>query len=118
MMPAVLLSGFFGVLISGSICLILDLSFQIPLKDLLIVLGMGIFQVGTVLVLYTIGSKSLPATQLALLSLAEVLLGPLWVWLFLGEEISEQTILGGLILLSALIFNAAFGQRSAINSVS
>ena len=118
MMPAVLLSGFFGVLISGSICLILDLSFQIPLKDLLIVLGMGIFQVGAVLVLYTIGSKSLPATQLALLSLAEVLLGPLWVWLFLGEEISEQTILGGLILLSALIFNAAFGQRSAINSVS
>ena len=112
MMPAVLLSGVFAVLISGGICLISDLSFQLPSKDLSIVLGMGVFQVGAGLVLYTIGSKSLPATQLALLSLAEVLLGPLWVWLFLGEVISEQTIFGGLILFAALIFNAALGQRS------
>ncbi len=112
MMPAVFLSGILGVLISAGICLSSNLSFDLTPNDLSIALCMGVFQVGAGLVLYTIGSKSLPATQLALLSLAEVLLGPLWVWLFLGEVISKQTVFGGFVLLSALVFNAILGQKS------
>lgn len=47
---------------------------------------MGVFQVGAGLILYTLGSKVLPAVELTLLSLAEVLLAPLWVWMFLGKQ--------------------------------
>ena len=112
MMPAVFLSGILGVLISAGICLSSNLSFDLTPNDLSIALCMGVFQVGAGLVSYTIGSKSLPATQLALLSLAEVLLGPLWVWLFLEEVISKQTVFGGFVLLSALVFNAILGQKS------
>ena len=54
---------------------------------------MGIFQVGGGLVLYTIGSKALSAADLTLLSLAEVVLGPVWVWLF-----SENLLLTILLL--------------------
>ena len=53
--------------------------------------GHGMFQVGAGLFLYAQGSRSLPAAELTLLSLAEVLLGPLWVWLFMGE--TESIIL-------------------------
>ena len=72
---------------------------------------MGIFQVGAGLILYTLGSRSLPAAELTLLSLAEVLLGPLWVWLFLGEEAGQNTLIGGAILLTAIAGNAMSGKR-------
>ena len=74
-------------------------------------MGMGVFQVGAGLILYTLGSRSLPAAELTLLSLAEVLLGPVWVWLFLGEGASMNTMIGGAVLLAAIIGNALSGKR-------
>ena len=74
---------------------------------------MGIFQVGAGLVLYTIGSKTVPAAELTLLSLAEVVLGPFWVWLFLGETTTGYTLIGGTILLLAIAGNALTGKRRA-----
>ena len=74
-------------------------------------MGMGVFQVGAGLVLYTLGSRSLPAAELTLLSLAEVLLGPFWVWLFLGEDASIRTLIGGMLLLAAIVGNTLSGSR-------
>jgi drug/metabolite transporter, DME family len=37
------------------------------------------------MVLYTLGSRIVPAAELALLSSIEVVLAPIWVWLFLNE---------------------------------
>ena len=74
-------------------------------------MSMGVFQVGAGLILYTLGSRSLPAAELTLLSLAEVLLGPVWVWLFLGETASANTFIGGAILLVAIVGNAISGKR-------
>ena len=74
-------------------------------------MGMGVFQVGGGLVLYTLGSKTLPAAELTLLSLAEVLLGPLWVYLFLNEVATLNTLVGGLVLLLAIDGNAISGAR-------
>jgi DME family drug/metabolite transporter len=58
-----------------------------------------------------LGSRSLPAAELALLSLAEVLLGPIWVWLFLNETASTNTLIGGAVLLIAIVGNAVSGKR-------
>ena len=111
MLPAAFLSGIFAVFITSIICLLSGLSFQISVNDTSISMGMGIFQVGTGLVLYTLGSKTLPAAELTLLSLAEVLLGPLWVYLFLNEVATLNTLLGGLVLLLAIAGNAISGAR-------
>lgn len=111
MLPAVFLSGLFAIAITLAICLCLGYSVVLSLNDGGISMGMGIFQVGAGLILYTLGSRSLPAAELALLSLAEVLLGPLWVWLFLGETASVNTLIGGLVLLVAITGNALSGQR-------
>ena len=43
--------------------------------------------------------------------MTEVLLGPVWVWLFLGEGASLSTLLGGAVLLAALAGNAVSGLR-------
>ena len=111
MLPAVLLSGIFAIFITSSICLLSGLPFQISVSDTSISMGMGVFQVGAGLVLYTLGSKTLPAAELTLLSLAEVLLGPVWVYLFLNEVVTLSTLVGGLILLLAIAGNAISGAR-------
>lgn len=111
MLPSVFLSGVFAIVVTLGVCLALNLPLVLTPRDGGISIGMGIFQVGAGLILYTIGSKSLPAAELALLSLAEVLLGPLWVWLFLGETATSNTLIGGLILLAAIVGNAVSGKR-------
>ena len=111
MLPAVFLSGCFAIIITFLICLFLKQSLSLSFRDIAISFSMGIFQVGGGLVLYTIGSKALSAADLTLLSLAEVVLGPVWVWLFLGELASNNTLIGGSILLLAIITNAVSGKR-------
>jgi drug/metabolite transporter, DME family len=111
MLPAVFLSGLFAIIITSTICLVLGLSFVLSPRDGGIAMGMGVFQVGAGLVLYTLGSRTLPAAELTLLSLAEVLLGPFWVWVFLGEDASLRTLIGGALLLAAITGNALSGAR-------
>ena len=85
--------------------------FTLSANDTGIAFALGVFQVGMGLAIYTIGSKVVPAAELALLSMTEVLLGPFWVWLFLGELTSAYTLTGGLILLLAIAGNALTGLR-------
>jgi len=85
--------------------------FTLSANDTGIAFALGVFQVAMGLAIYTIGSKVVPAAELALLSMTEVLLGPFWVWLFLGEKTSAYTLAGGLILLLAIAGNALTGLR-------
>ena len=111
MLPSVFLSGIFGFVITFGICQFAGLSVVLSLNDGGVAISMGVFQVGAGLILYTLGSRSLPAAELALLSLAEVLLAPIWVWLFLGETASLNTLFGGAVLLVAIAGNAMSGKR-------
>ncbi len=111
MMPSVFLSGLFAIVITGAVCLFKGLPLVLSVNDASIALTMGVFQVGAGLVLYTLGSRSVPAAELTVLSMAEVLLGPLWVWLFLGETAGVYTLLGGVVLLGAIVGNALSGLR-------
>jgi len=111
MLPSVFLSGIFAVVITTAMCLGLGLPLILSVNDGGIAMGMGVFQVGAGLILYTLGSRTLPAAELTLLSLAEVLLGPLWVWLFLGETVTINTLIGGCVLLAAIAGNALSGAR-------
>ena len=65
------------------------------------------FLVCTGLILFSMKSKYLPATDLTLLSLTEVLGGIFWVWLpwfGINEVPSVNTLIGGAIIISAIIF--------------
>jgi len=111
MMPAVFLAGIFAIIATGIICQFNDYGFSLPAHDIGLALAMGIFQVGAGLILYTLGSKVVPSAELALLAMTEVVFGPFWVWLFLGETIGGYTLLGGSVLLLAITGNALSGLR-------
>jgi len=111
MLPAVFLAGVFAIIVSGGVCHVGGYGLNVPGNDIAIALSLGVFQVGLGLAVFTIGSKVVPAAELALLSMTEVLLGPLWVWLFIGETVSLYTLIGGFILMLALAGNAVSGLR-------
>ena len=112
MLPAVFLPGLFAVIITSTICMAMGLPLALSPRGGGISTGMGIFQVGAGLVLYTLGSRKLPAAELTLHSLAEVLLGPFWVWLFWGEDTSTLSPVRGMLLLAAITGNAVSGVRA------
>lgn len=78
---------------------------SISQSDLLLCIAFGILQNAAGLALYTFGSKRVPAAEATLLAALEVPFTPLWVFVFLGEAPSMQTLLGGGIVLAALFMH-------------
>lgn len=88
----------------------------ITLNDLLLCLLWGGLLSGVANWFFIIASRHLVAAEVTLFMLLEFCLGPLWVWLFIGEQPTEWTILGGLLVIAAVALRAgielkAGGQR-------
>jgi drug/metabolite transporter (DMT)-like permease len=107
MLPAACLAGVFAGLFAGVMVADLDLTAH----DFAVCVAMGVLQIGAGLTVFTLGSKSVPAAELALLSLTEVILAPLWVWIGIGEVPTGTTLLGGGIVFAALAWRALLGLR-------
>ncbi|MFO1133015.1 MAG: DMT family transporter [Hyphomicrobiales bacterium] len=72
---------------------------------------MGAVQLTLGLILFTIGSRSVPAAQLALIALVEPTLSPLWAWLASGELPPVWTFIGGAVIVAAIVIQALFASR-------
>ena len=110
MLPAVVLGGGFSVLAGVGAGLILQQPLLVPLHEIAIAAAMGAVTLTGGMLLYTMGSRVVPAAQATLISLVEVLLAPVWVWLVLGETVSQGTLIGGAVLLAAVLLNAYGGR--------
>jgi drug/metabolite transporter (DMT)-like permease len=75
-------------------------------KDVALLATLGVCQIGLGFVFLTIGGRLIPAGEVALITLLEVVLGPLWVWVFLSEQPAAATLVGGAIVLAALLLQA------------
>jgi drug/metabolite transporter (DMT)-like permease len=71
--------------------------------DLALLIGLGVGQIGLGLIFLTIGARLIPAAEVALITLLEIVLGPLWVWIVLSERPSATTLVGGAIVLAAVV---------------
>lgn len=87
--------------------------FSIPWVDLINCLGMGWFQIGLGFVLFTAGAKHLQAVELTLLSMTEVIAGPIIVWMGIGEIPSGSSITGGTLILAAITLMALMGAKAS-----
>jgi hypothetical protein len=61
--------------------------------------------------LIAVGSRGVPAAELALLLLLEAILSPLWVWAGADEIPRDPTLIGGAFVLAAVGVQAAHGIR-------
>jgi drug/metabolite transporter (DMT)-like permease len=74
-------------------------------SDLLTLMAFGVTNSAVGVVFFTYGSQLLPPVETGLLSLLEVPLGPLWVWLALGETPSAATTVGGVVVFASVVIH-------------
>ena len=111
MIPATLIGAILAAVAAAIVVALRGESFALPIRGVLIAMAIGTIILGVGLSIFTLGSRVVPAAELSILALVEVLLGPVWVWIFLGETASSGIFLGGAILLTAILGNALAGQR-------
>lgn len=75
---------------------------RISTTDAVLLAVFGAGQLGFGMALFAQGSPRVPAAATALLGELEPILGPLWVWLFIGEAPGPRALAGGLLVLAAL----------------
>ncbi|MGZ5430776.1 MAG: DMT family transporter [Thermoanaerobaculia bacterium] len=81
-------------------------------RGILLILFLGIVQMGISYVLFVRGLTVVPAAEASLLGMLEPMFNPLWAFLGLGEKPSAWALLGGAIVLAAVAGRTVFGWRA------
>ena len=99
MIPAIFYAGVLSCLYG----LILLESINISTKDIWLSFLLGVPQLAFGFIFITIGSRTTPAVMVGLLMLMETIFAPIWVWLFYNEIPPLSVLIGGLIIISAVV---------------
>ena len=102
MVPAIFYSGIFSVIYG----LILSESFVFTSHDILMGFFLGVPQLAFGFICITIGSRSTSSATIGLLMLSETICAPVWVLLFLNEIPPVSTLIGGFIIILAIIIKS------------
>jgi drug/metabolite transporter (DMT)-like permease len=108
MVPATMIGG----LISAALTAPFAIGTPVAGGELAILATLGGFQLGLGLFLFVRGSRFLRAAELGLLTLLETILAPIWVWIGVGETPGTAALLGGGLVLAAVI-GLTLARRSA-----
>ena len=115
MAPATCLSQVLVFLLAAPFAEFGDVSSQ----DLLLLAALGIGQIGLGLIFLSLGARLIPAAEVALITLLEIVLGPLWVWVALSESPGASTVIGGAIVLAAVLIQVRGSpEEPAVAAVS
>jgi drug/metabolite transporter (DMT)-like permease len=97
-----------AICLSQVILVVAFLPFATPAEiggdDVFWLATLGIGQIGLGFALLTVGARLIPAAQVGLITLLEVVLGPLWVWFALDGRPRTLTLVGGAIVIAAIAF--------------
>ncbi len=92
------------VLLAGS-------GLSMSVRDAAIGFLAGFILIGIGLPLFNLGHRSVPTAQISLLNMTEVVLAPLWVWIWPGETPAGATLVGGALVIGAVIFQISAADR-------
>ena len=102
MIPAIFYAGIFSCLYG----LFFLEGFSISTKDIWLSFLLGVPQLAFGFIFITIGSRTTPAVMVGLLMLMESIFAPIWVWLFYNEIPPASVLIGGIIILSAVVMKS------------
>ena len=104
-----------SVAVGGVLVALVSLPFASPvdvtMEDAVLLCALGLVVLPTAFGLLTLAPRYLPAPEVSLIKLSEMVLGPLWVWMALGEEPEREALIGGGILMVTLVVHSVLGQR-------
>jgi drug/metabolite transporter (DMT)-like permease len=107
MTPAVITATTLAALVSSTQVT----SFQVSGQDMAWLFAFGALNLGLGMALFVTGARLIPSALAALLGTLETVLSPLWVWLVHGESVSTLTIVGGTIVIAALVSHLIVSNR-------
>lgn len=108
MLPATCLAQLFVLLVAAPFAS----TAGITRPDLGLLIAMGVLQMGFGLALFASGARLIPAAEVALITLLEVVLGPLWVLISIHERPDTATLVGGAIVIAAVVVQALGDPRT------
>lgn len=73
-------------------------------QDIAIGLFAGSALLAVPLAAFNTAQRVVPASESALLIMSEIVLAPIWVWVFVGEQAAGSTLIGGAIILAAMVW--------------
>ena len=99
----------------GNVLVVLAFGFFIPWQlpsrqSLLVLVLLGVFQIALPYYFFTRGIRWVPATQASLTGMIEPVANPIWVFLLLGERPAAFALLGGAIVLGAVVWRTLRGN--------
>ncbi len=102
-----------AAVLATAVSLIYAQPFAVSLPDIGLLILLGGVQMSFGLTCFILALRYLPAAEVTLIALLEPILGPIWVWLVIGEEPAATTIVGGIIVLGALAAHVLLATRRA-----
>ena len=99
MIPLQLIAGIVALIVGYLIAGKINISYH----DIFLGFLAGFFQIGFGFIFITIGARTTPSATVGIIMLSESVLGPLWAFLFVSERPSMFALVGGAIILSAVL---------------
>ena len=99
MIPLQLVAGIFAMIVG----MLMSPTILISPKDIFFGFLAGFFQLGFGFIFITLGARSTPSAFVGIIMLTEAVLGPLWAWMFANEYVPLSVLIGGLIVISAVV---------------
>jgi drug/metabolite transporter (DMT)-like permease len=112
MMAAICIGGFLSFIIAGFASLTIGhaSAFNIGQHDFLLLVLMGLVQLGLPLIFYGWGARAVPAITLSLIAVLDAVFNPFWSWAFAGEKPEIASLIGGAIILGAVVLSIGGGH--------
>ena len=99
MVPIQLIAGILAMIIGY----LMSVKIQISINDIFLGFLAGFFQLGFGFILITIGARTTPSAMVGIIMLTEAVFGPLWAWLFINENPPFIVLIGGSIVIFAVL---------------
>ena len=99
MVPAQFIAGVFALIIG----FLMSETIIISINDIFLGFLAGFFQIGLGFIFITIGVRKTPAAMVGIIMLTEAVLGPMWAWIFINEQPPFIVLIGGSIVLFAVL---------------
>ena len=99
MVPAQFIAGVFALIIG----FLMSETIIISINDIFLGFLAGFFQIGLGFIFITIGARRTPAAMVGIIMLTEAVLGPMWAWIFINEQPPFIVLIGGSIVLFAVL---------------
>ena len=113
MVPAQFVAGVFALLIGY----LMSEKIMISPNDIFLGFLAGFLQLGLGFIFITVGAQRTPSAMVGIIMLTEAVLGPLWAWLFINEQPPFIVIIGGSIVIFAVLlqfYNLYTSEKKAI----